>query len=66
VFLTGVTMESAKLIESDRERVAQPNLLTIVNEPLRAGCERKITLLRKDPLCSLRVVPLRVLSSTVH
>jgi hypothetical protein len=47
VFLTGVTMESAKLIESDRERVAQPDLLTIVNEPLRAErCERKITLLR--------------------
>jgi hypothetical protein len=59
VFLTGVAIESAKVIESDREWVAPPDLLTTLNHPLRAGLQR-------DDLAGGPTCWLRVLSSTVH
>jgi hypothetical protein len=59
VFLTGVAIESAKVIESDHEWVAPPDLLTTLNDPLRAGLQGND--LAGGPTCWLRV-----LSSTVH
>jgi len=59
VFLTGVTIESAKVIESDHEWVAPPDLLKTLNDPLRAGLQR-------NDLAGGSACWLRVLSSTVH
>jgi hypothetical protein len=58
VFLTGVAIESAKVIESDHEWVAPPDLLTTLNDPLRAGLQKND--LAGEPTCWLRV-----LSSTI-
>jgi hypothetical protein len=55
VFLTGVIIESVKVIERDHEWVAPPDLLTILNDPLRARQRRKDHAVEMEPTCRLRV-----------
>jgi hypothetical protein len=61
VFLTGVAIEHAKVIESDREWIASPDLLTKLNDPLRARQRRSGLSVETRPTCWLRV-----LSSAVY
>jgi hypothetical protein len=61
VFLTGVAIEIARVIESDHEWIAPPDLLTTLNDPLRARRRRNDLAAEIGPTCWLRV-----LSSAVH
>jgi hypothetical protein len=56
VFLTGVAVKSAKVIERDREWVASPDLLSMTNAPL--GQRRRMNDLAVElgPMCWLRVL----------
>ena len=56
VFLTGVAVTNAKVIEQDREWVASPDLLRMTNAPL--GQRRLMNDLAADigPTCWLRVL----------
>jgi hypothetical protein len=56
VFLTGVIIESAKVIERDHEWVAPPDVLTILNDPLRARQRRNNHAVEMEATCSLRVL----------
>jgi hypothetical protein len=59
VFLTGVAIERAKVVERDHEWIAPPDLLRTVNGVLRAGQRRN------DPVVASSFW-LRIPSSAVH
>jgi hypothetical protein len=61
VFLTGIAIESAKVIERDREWTAPPDLLKALNDPLAARRRSNDLAVELGPTCWLRV-----LSSAVH
>jgi hypothetical protein len=61
VFLTGVAIESAKVVERDREWNAPTHLLKVLNDPLGARRRKDDVALKPGPTCWLRV-----LSSAVH
>jgi hypothetical protein len=65
VFLTGVIIESAKVIERDHEWVAPPDLLTILNDPLRARQRRNNHTVEMESTCSLRPLSGGTLSQSI-